>query len=144
MGYDSTAEVSRQRHGGKHSYAAQFAEVAVSDVTGEVRVRRMLGVFAAGRILNPRTTRSQFLGAMTMGLGMALMEECALDEAVGASSTTTWPSTTCRCADVGEIGLVGTPAAIANAVRHACGVRVRELPVRLDRVLAGLRAQRGR
>ena len=122
----------------------------------------MLGVFAAGRIINPRTARSQLIGGMTMGLSMALLEESTWTPSSATTSTTTSPSTTCRVnADVrdieahwveehdphlnpmgskgiGEIGIVGAAAAVANAVFHATGVRFRELPLRPDRVLAAL------
>jgi xanthine dehydrogenase YagR molybdenum-binding subunit len=143
-----------------HAYGAQFAEVAVDMDTGEIRVPRLLGVFAAGRILNPVTARSQLIGGMTMGLSMALHEETVLDPASGdyvnhdlagyhvaanadvQSINAAWvedesgelnPS---GVKGVGEIGIVGTAAAIANAVWHATGLRVRDLPLRLDRVLA--------
>ncbi|MFF9896889.1 xanthine dehydrogenase family protein molybdopterin-binding subunit [Streptomyces longispororuber] len=142
----------------RHSYGAQFAEVAVDAATGEVRVRRMLGIFAAGRIVNPLTARSQLVGGMTWGLSMALHEEAVRD---AASGTHVGPDLAgyhfAAHADVprieadwvedaddedpvgikgiGEIGIVGAAAAIANAVWHATGVRHRNLPIRPDRVL---------
>ncbi|MEU6125369.1 xanthine dehydrogenase family protein molybdopterin-binding subunit [Streptomyces sp. NPDC047123] len=146
----------------RHSFGAHFAEVGVDTVTGEVRVRRLLGVFAAGRILNSRTARSQFVGAMTMGLGMALTEGSTMDAAFGDFAESDLASYHVPAhADVpeieahwieeddtrlnpmgskgiGEIGIVGTAAAIGNAVHHATGVRQRELPITPDRVLAVL------
>ncbi|MDI5972577.1 xanthine dehydrogenase family protein molybdopterin-binding subunit [Streptomyces sp. SL13] len=142
----------------RQSYGAQFAEVAVDTGTGEVRVRRMLGMFAAGRIVNPLTARSQLVGGMTMGLSMALHEEGARDEALGALVNSDFAgyhisahadvpdieadwvedvddSNPSGIKGVGEVGIAGTAAAIANAVWHATGVRHRALPVRLDRVL---------
>jgi xanthine dehydrogenase YagR molybdenum-binding subunit len=127
--------------------------------TGEVRVPRMLGVFAAGRIVNARTARSQFIGGMTMGVGMALHEESTMDREFGDYLNHDLAQYHVpACADVvdvevawideqdthlnpvgtkgiGEIGIVGTAAAVANAVHHATGVRVRTLPIRLDRLL---------
>ncbi|MFG2286757.1 xanthine dehydrogenase family protein molybdopterin-binding subunit [Streptomyces sp. NPDC048595] len=146
----------------RHSFGATFAEVQVDTVTGEVRVRRLLGVFAAGRILNSRTARSQFIGGMTMGLGMALMEGSGLDPAFGDFAECDLASYHVpACADVprieaywldeedphlnpmgskgiGEIGIVGTAAAVANAVRHATGVRLRDLPLTPDKLLPHL------
>ncbi|QJT05892.1 xanthine dehydrogenase family protein molybdopterin-binding subunit [Streptomyces asoensis] len=146
----------------RHAFGAHFAEVAVDTVTGEVRVRRLLGVYAAGRILNPRTARSQFVGGMTMGLGMALTEGSTLDAAFGdftesdlaayhVPSHADVPDIEAHWIDeddphlnplggkgIGEIGIVGTAAAIGNAVHHATGVRFRELPLTPDRVLTGL------
>jgi xanthine dehydrogenase YagR molybdenum-binding subunit len=143
----------------RHSFGAQFAEVAVDIATGEVRVRRMLGVFAAGRIVNPLTARSQFVGGMTWGLSMALHEEALRDLAsgghVGADLAgyhvathadvplleAHWledpdPDDPVGIKGIGEIGIVGAAAAIANAVWHATGVRHRNLPIRPDRVLS--------
>ncbi|MFD7246991.1 xanthine dehydrogenase family protein molybdopterin-binding subunit [Streptomyces massasporeus] len=146
----------------RHAFGAHFAEVAVDTVTGEVRVRRLLGVYAAGRILNARTARSQFVGGMTMGLGMALTEGSTMDAAFGDFTESDLASYHVPAhADVaeieahwvdeedsrlnpmgskgiGEIGIVGTAAAIGNAVHHATGVRFRELPLTPDRVLTGL------
>ncbi|MFF5313015.1 xanthine dehydrogenase family protein molybdopterin-binding subunit [Streptomyces massasporeus] len=146
----------------RHAFGAHFAEVAVDTVTGEVRVGRLLGVYAAGRILNARTARSQFVGGMTMGLGMALTEGSTMDTAFGDFTESDLASYHVPAhADVaeieahwvdeedsrlnpmgskgiGEIGIVGTAAAIGNAVHHATGLRFRELPLTPDRVLTGL------
>ncbi|MFI0241078.1 xanthine dehydrogenase family protein molybdopterin-binding subunit [Streptomyces sp. NPDC016845] len=145
----------------RHSFGAHFAEVSVDTVSGEVRVRRLLGVYAAGRILNPRTARSQFIGAMTMGLGMALTEHSTMDPAFGdftecdlasyhMPAHADVPAIEAYWVDeddphvnpmgskgIGEIGIVGTAAAIGNAVHHATGVRFRELPLTPDRILTG-------
>lgn len=146
----------------RRAFGAQFAEVTVDVDSGEVRVRRLLGVFATGRILNARTARSQFIGGMTMGLSMALMEHSTMDPAFGDFAERDLASyhvaTAADVRDVeavwleeedeqlnpmgskgiGEIGIVGTAAAVANAVHHATGVRVRRLPLLPDAVLAGL------
>jgi xanthine dehydrogenase YagR molybdenum-binding subunit len=148
------------------SFGAQFAEVRVDVDTAEIRVPRLTGVFAAGRILNARLARSQITGAMTMGISMALFEEGVLDPAFGdivnhdlaqyhvaanadvgtidvafldEHDETLGPA---GAKGLGEIGIVGTAAAIANAVYDATGVRVRDLPIRLDKILAGLPAER--
>jgi xanthine dehydrogenase YagR molybdenum-binding subunit len=145
-----------------HAYGAQFVEASVDADTGEIRVPRMLGVFAAGRIINPRTARSQFLGGMTMGLSMALHEQSVVDPRQGhvvnhdlaeyhISTCADSPRLEAYWLDehdpyvnpmgskgIGEIGIVGTAAAVVNAVWHATGVRVRDLPVTLDKLLPGL------
>jgi len=145
-----------------HAFGAQFVEAQVHADTGEIRVPRLLGVFAAGRIINPRTARSQFIGGMTMGLSMALHEQSVLDSRFGHVVNHDFADYhITACADVGdvqahwidehdphvnamgskgigEIGIVGTAAAVVNAVYHATGVRVRDLPVTLDKVLAQL------
>ncbi|WP_067170058.1 xanthine dehydrogenase family protein molybdopterin-binding subunit [Microtetraspora niveoalba] len=142
-----------------HSFGAQFAEVRVDADTGEIRVPRMLGVFSAGRIVNPRTARSQFIGGMTMGLSMALHERGVLDHRTGHVVNHDFAeyhiATHADVVDVdavwleeedahagplgargiGEIGIVGAPAAIANAVHNATGVRVRDLPITPDLLL---------
>lgn len=159
---DTAEEAGRESPYARHAFGAQFAEVDVDSVTGEVRVRRLLGVFAAGRVLSGRTARSQFIGGMTMGLGMALTESSTLDPAFGDFAERDLASYHVPvCADVqaveahwldeedphlnpmggkgiGEIGIVGTAAAIANAVHHATGVRLRELPLTPDRLLPHL------
>ncbi|MER7479280.1 xanthine dehydrogenase family protein molybdopterin-binding subunit [Streptomyces sp. NPDC126510] len=146
----------------RHAFGAHFAEVSVDTVTGEVRVVRLLGVYAAGRILNARTARSQFVGGMTMGLGMALTEGSTMDAAFGDFTESDLASyhvpvhadvaeidahwldeedsrlNPMGSKGIGEIGIVGTAAAIGNAVHHATGVRLRELPLSPDRVLTGL------
>jgi xanthine dehydrogenase YagR molybdenum-binding subunit len=157
---DTTALIAALGQQERQSHGAQFAEVAVDPATGEVRVRRLLGIFAAGRIVNPLTTRSQLIGGMTMGLSMALHEEGLRDETSGGQVNADFagyhfashadvpdieagwvadhdPSNPAGIKGVGEVGIVGTAAAIANAVWHATGVRHRSLPIRLDRVLEG-------
>ncbi|GHF21120.1 xanthine dehydrogenase family protein molybdopterin-binding subunit [Streptomyces morookaense] len=142
----------------RHAYGAQFAEVAVDPGTGEIRVRRMLGIFAAGRIVNPLTARSQLTGGMIWGLSAALHEEGIRDAASGAlvnadlagyhyaahadvpAIEADWlddpdPDDPVGIKGIGEIGAVGSAAAVANAVWHATGVRHRDLPIRPDRVL---------
>ncbi|NIJ11313.1 xanthine dehydrogenase YagR molybdenum-binding subunit [Saccharomonospora amisosensis] len=145
-----------------HAFGAQFAEVHVNIDTGEVRVPRLLGVFAAGRIVNPRTARSQFIGGMTMGLSMALHEQSILDDRFGftvnhdlaeyhVSGYADVGSVEAYWLDehdpyvnpmgtkgIGEIGIVGTAAAIANAAHHATGVRVRDLPITVDKFLQSI------
>jgi xanthine dehydrogenase YagR molybdenum-binding subunit len=159
---DTRAYVKGRAELARHAFGAQFAEVRVDVDSGEVRVARMLGVFAAGRIVNPRTARSQLLGGMTMGLSMALLEESVLDLEFGDYLNHDLAQYHVPvCADVldieaawideddphlnpmgtkgvGEIGIVGAAAAVANAVYHATGVRFRDLPIRPDRVLERL------
>lgn len=146
----------------RHSFGAHFAEVTVDTVTGEVRARRLLSVFAAGRILNTRTARSQFIGGMVMGLGMALTESSTMDAAFGdfaerdlasyhVPAHADVPAIEAHWIDeddphlnpmgskgIGEIGIVGMAAAVGNAVHHATGIRFRELPLTPDRVLTAL------
>ena len=141
------------------TFGAHFVEVAVDAATGEIRVRRMLAVCAAGRILNPKSARSQVIGAMTMGVGAALMEELAVDKKLGFFvnhdlagyevpvhadiphqeviflDETDPISSPMKAKGVGELGLCGVSAAIANAVYHATGVRVRDYPLTLDKLL---------
>jgi xanthine dehydrogenase YagR molybdenum-binding subunit len=142
-----------------YTFGAQFAEVRVNEDTGEVRVPRLLGVFDAGRIVNPKTARSQLLGGMTWGLSMALHEHSIMDPRFGhvvnqdfagyhiaahadvGSVEAYWLDEQDTYFDpigakgIGEIGIVGTAAAIANAVHHATGTRVRDLPITLDKLL---------
>jgi len=144
------------------TFGAHFVEVAVDSATGEVRVRRMLAVCAAGRILNPKAARSQVIGAMTMGVGGALMEDLVVDKRRGFFANhdlagyevpvhadiphqevifldeTDPISSPMKAKGVGELGLCGVAAAVANAVYNATGVRVRDYPVTLDKLLDGL------
>jgi xanthine dehydrogenase YagR molybdenum-binding subunit len=123
-----------------HAFGACFAEARVDADTGEVRIPRMTGVFAAGRIINPKTARSQFIGGMTWGLGMALHEESLVDARFGHVQNHDFASYHIPTNDdpyvnpmgakgIGEIGIVGSSAAVANAVYHATGIRVRDLPI---------------
>ncbi|WP_395758134.1 xanthine dehydrogenase family protein molybdopterin-binding subunit [Streptomyces althioticus] len=156
---DTTAAIAALAAKERHTWGAQFAEAAVDVTTGEVRVRRMLGVFAAGRIINPLTARNQLVGGMTWGISMALHEEAVRDPASGAlygadlagyhvathadvppEVEAVWvddhdPDDPVGIKGIGEVGIVGAAAAVANAVWHATGVRHRGLPIRPDRVL---------
>lgn len=154
MEYGDLAEKYQQS-----TFGAHFVEVGVHAATGEIRVRRMLAVCAAGRILNPKAARSQVIGAMTMGAGAALMEELAVDKRFGffvnhdlagyevpvhadiphqdvifldETDPTTSPM---KAKGVGELGICGVAAAVANAVYNATGVRVRNYPVTLDKLI---------
>jgi xanthine dehydrogenase YagR molybdenum-binding subunit len=141
------------------SFGSHFVEVAVHAHTGEVRIRRMLAVCAAGRILNPKTARSQIIGAMTMGVGAALMEELAVDTRYGFFVNHDLAgyevpvhadiphqevvfldevdplSSPMKARGVGELGICGVAAAVANAIYNATGVRVRDYPMTLDKLL---------
>ena len=146
------------------TFGAHFVEVGVDGDTGEVRVRRMLAVCAAGRILNPKAARSQVIGAMTMGVGAALMEALVVDKRAGFFvnhdlagyevpvhadiphqdviflDETDPMSSPMKAKGVGELGICGVAAAIANAVYNATGVRVRDYPLTLDKLLRELPA----
>jgi xanthine dehydrogenase YagR molybdenum-binding subunit len=143
----------------QQSYGAHFAEVGVNDVTGEIRLRRMLGVFTAGRILNAKTARSQAIGGMTFGVGAALMEAIVIDKRDGwfvnnnlaeyhVAAHADIPvldaifivesddrSSAMKSKGIGELGICGAGAAIANAVYNATGIRIRDYPLTLDKVL---------
>jgi xanthine dehydrogenase YagR molybdenum-binding subunit len=146
------------------TFGAHFVEVAVDAATAEVRVRRMLAVCSSGRILNPKSARSQVIGAMTMGVGAALMEDLVVDKRIGyfvnhdlalyevpvhadiphqdvifldENDPMTSPL---KAKGVGELGICGVGAAVANAIYNATGVRVRDYPVTLDKMLAKLPA----
>ena len=151
------AELGKQYQ--QSTFGAHFVEVAVDAYTAEVRVRRMLAVCASGRILNPKSARSQVIGAMTMGVGGALMEELAVDTRLGFFvnhdlagyevpvhadiphqdviflDETDPMSSPIKAKGVGELGLCGVGAAIANAIYNATGVRVRDYPVTLDKLI---------
>ena len=149
----------------QHTYGAQFCEVGVDVATGEVRLRRMFGVFAAGRILNPKTAKSQITGGMIWGIGAALTESNPVDPRYGSFVNQDMASYLAPThadivnvdsmfldeADdkanpmgikgVGELGICGTGAAIANAIYNATGVRLRDYPMTPDKVLEGLIAK---
>ena len=146
------------------TFGAHFVEVRVDAATGETRVKRMLAVCAAGRILNPKTARSQVIGAMTMGVGAALSEHLVVDRSAGFFvnhdlagyevpvhadiphldvvflDETDPMSSPMKAKGVAELGICGVAAAIANAIHHATGVRVRDYPVTLDKLLDHLPA----
>jgi len=144
------------------TFGAHFVEVGVDMATGETRIRRMLAVCAAGRILNPITARSQVIGAMTMGAGGALLEELAVDTRRGFfvnhdlagyevpvhadiphqdvifMDEADPMSSPMKAKGVGELGLCGVSAAIANAIHNATGIRARHYPITLDKLIGGL------
>ncbi|MFD0912431.1 aldehyde oxidoreductase molybdenum-binding subunit PaoC [Methylophilus luteus] len=144
------------------TFGAHFVEVAVDAYTGETRIRRMLAVCAAGRILNPKTARSQVIGAMTMGVGAALMESLEVDKRYGYFvnhdlagyeipvhadiphqevifiEETDPISSPMKAKGVGELGICGVAAAISNAIYNATGVRVRDYPVTLDKLIVNM------
>jgi xanthine dehydrogenase YagR molybdenum-binding subunit len=147
----------------QYSYGAHFAEVAVDATTGEVRLRRMLGVFDAGRILNAKTARSQLIGGMIWGVSSALHEDGVIDQRFGSFVNNDLAgyhvpvhadipvgvdaimltgfddkSSALGSKGVGELGICAAGAAVANAVYNACGVRVRDYPITPDKVLDGL------
>ena len=164
-GMEATGEIKPGAMNTKFSqqaYGAHFAEVGVDQDTGEVRLRRMLGVFAAGRILNEKTAKSQATGAMIWGVGAALHEHAVIDPRYGyfvnhdlgeyhVPAHADIPAIEAhflqeiddktnplKIKGVGELGICGAGAAIANAVYNACGVRVREFPITLDKIIAAL------
>lgn len=142
----------------QHAYGAHFAEVRVHHLTGEVTLVKMVGAFAAGKIVNPKTARSQFMGGMIFGIGMGLTEQNIVDERSGKfmlrdlaeyhvpvnkdvpeieivfveeKDSIVNPAGT---KGIGEIGNVGSAAAIANAVFNATGIRIRDLPITPDKL----------
>ncbi len=164
-GFEATGAAARgetYKTFSQHAYGAHFAEAAVDIDTGEVRLRRMLSVFAAGKILNPKTARSQMIGGMIWGIGSALTEAAMLDPRYGHFVNHDLAEyqvpvhadimdidaifldedddkgNPLGIKGIGELGNCGANAAVVNAVYNACGVRVRELPVTLDKVLAGM------
>jgi len=154
---EAPAPIENQ-HWSMHSYSALFCEARVNAVTGEARIARFLGSFDCGRILNAKTAASQFRGGIIMGIGLALMEETAFDERSGRIMNPSladyhmpahldlpaidvmWldipdPHTPMGARGIGEIGITGTGAAVANAIHNATGKRIRDLPITLDKLL---------
>ncbi|TXM95386.1 xanthine dehydrogenase family protein molybdopterin-binding subunit [Methylobacterium sp. WL116] len=151
-----------------YSFGAHFAEVGVDRDTGEIRLRRMLGVFTGGRILNAKTARSQAIGGMTFGVGAALMEDAVIDPRtatyvnhdlaeyhvpvhadIPAMDAVFLPerddkANPLKSKGLGELGICGAGAALANAVYNATGIRIRDYPLTLDKVLKGFEEQEGR
>ena len=141
------------------SFGAQFAEVRVDADLGQVRVSRMVGAFDPGRILNAKTARSQFMGGIVWGISMALYEDTVYDERLGrivnnnlaeyhvptnmdvGTIDVMWVNeeddhvSPIGAKGIGEIGITGSAAAIANAIYHATGKRVRDLPITPDKLL---------
>jgi len=155
----NTAETAEGKAYSKHAFGAQFAEVRVDPDLGIIRVNRLVGAFDCGHILNAKTARSQLIGGITFGVGMALLEETHVDAASGrivnanvaeyllpvnadipAIEAIVVPnddhlSNSIGAKGIGELPMVGVAAAIANAVYHATGVRVRKVPIRIEDVL---------
>ncbi len=153
---------SMEKEYSQQSYGAHFVEVAVNMDTGEPRLRRMLGVFTAGRILNEKTARSQAIGGMTFGIGAALEEDLVMDDRFGMFVNHDMAeyhvpvhadavnidavflpeiddrTNPLKSKGVGELGICGAGAAVANAIYNACGVRVRDYPLTLDKIIAGM------
>jgi xanthine dehydrogenase YagR molybdenum-binding subunit len=146
---------TRRAHAG--GYAAHFVEVHVDPDLGTIRVARVVSAVDGGRILNPKTARSQIVGGIAMGIGMALLENAVSDRTGRVVTTSLADYVVAANADVrdidvlfvgqpdsmtpigtkgiGELSIVGMAAAIANAVYHATGTRVRSLPISIERVL---------
>jgi len=144
-----------------HAFGAQFAEVRVDPDLGTIRVSRWVGAFDCGRLLNAKTARSQLVGGIVFGIGMALLEETRVDAATGrivnaniaeyllpvnadvpdirtiAIQSVDPVADPLGAKGIGELPMVGVAPAIANAVYHATGVRVRDLPIRIEDVLVG-------
>jgi xanthine dehydrogenase YagR molybdenum-binding subunit len=159
VGEDSIEYGDLEKKYQESTFGSHFVEVAVDSFTGEIRVRRMLAVCASGRILNPKSARSQVIGAMTMGVGAALMEELAVDKRYGFFVNHDLAlyevpvhldiphqdvifldevdpiSSPMKAKGVGELGICGVGAAVANAIYNATGVRVRDYPITLDKFL---------
>jgi xanthine dehydrogenase YagR molybdenum-binding subunit len=167
VGEDKIEFVSSEEKYLQYTFGAHFVEVGVDSLTAETRVRRMLAVCSAGRILNPKSARSQIIGAMTMGVGAALMEDLVVDKRVGffvnhdlasyevpvhadiphqevvfldGEDPTLSPM---KAMGVGELGICGAAAAVANAIYNATGFRVRDYPITLDKRLARLNLRTG-
>src|SRR3984893_9860620 len=167
-GMDADGEIQPGRNNkdfSQQSYGAHFAEVGVDVDTGEVRLRRMLGVFTAGRVLNAKTARSQAIGGMIFGVGAALGEAMALDPRFGCFVNHDLAeyhvpvhadipevdaiflpefdnqSNPLKSKGIGELGICGAGASLANAIYNACGARIRDYPITLDKVLSFLPIQ---
>jgi xanthine dehydrogenase YagR molybdenum-binding subunit len=160
--YEGSGAMTGGAHGDKLRYAlgAEFVEVRVHALTREIRVPRLVGAFAAGRIMNPRTARSQYLGGMIWGVGSALHEATEIDPRnaryvndnladylipvnadIGQVEIILVPErdpdlNPAGVKGLGELANVGTAAAVCNAVHHATGIRIRQLPIRIEKLLS--------
>jgi xanthine dehydrogenase YagR molybdenum-binding subunit len=163
---DTEDDIAQRDAMARHTFGAQFAAVRVDIDTGQVKVDRMLGVFAAGRIINRRTAQSQYYGGMIMGLGQALLERSEIDPRFGdfanhdlasyhVASHADVPQlevvmleeedrspNPIRAKGIGELSQIGAAAAIANALHHATGARFRSIPIRIEDVRAALHLRR--
>jgi xanthine dehydrogenase YagR molybdenum-binding subunit len=157
---NGAADPAAQSAYAMHAHGAVFAEVKVDPDLGQVRVSRLVGAFAAGRVINPRLVRSQLFGGMIWGVSFALHEQAVVDSRSGRPMNANLaeyhipvnadvPSLEAILVEerdphvnalgikgVGEIGVTGTAGAVANAVWHATGIRVRKFPITLDRLIA--------
>ncbi|MEI9983528.1 MAG: xanthine dehydrogenase family protein molybdopterin-binding subunit [Aliidongia sp.] len=155
----SAADPAAQANYAMHAHGAVFAEVKIDPELGQIRVTRLVGAFAAGRVINPRMVRSQYYGGMIWGVSFALHEQAVMDRRSGRPMNADLaeyhvpvnadiPSLDAILVEeadphvnalgikgVGEIGITGTAGAIANAVWHATGIRVRRFPITLDRLI---------
>jgi xanthine dehydrogenase YagR molybdenum-binding subunit len=156
----SAAPGDEKQHYSMHSFGAQFVEVRIDPLLREIRVSRCVGAFATGRVLNAKTARSQAMGGIVFGIGMALLERTEVDPNIGRVTNPNVAEYLMPVnADIpeietifieehdrlinpigvkglGELPIVGVAAAVANAVWHATGIRVRHLPIRLEHILA--------
>jgi xanthine dehydrogenase YagR molybdenum-binding subunit len=156
---ESVASGDEQKKYAFYSFGAQFCEVEVNQWTCEIRVKRVTSIIDIGTVVNPKTARNQIIGGIVFGIGMALLEGSHLDEATGRYANANFadylvatnadvpyidvhfigqPDTIFNPIGVrgaGEIGVTGTPAAIANAVYNATGRRVRDFPITLEKLL---------
>ncbi len=157
----AAADPAAQERYAMHAHGAVFAEVKVDPELGQIRVSRLVGAFAAGRIVNPRLVQSQYFGGMIWGVSFALHEHAVIDPGSGRTMNANLaeyhvpvnadlPSIEAILVEehdphvnalgikgVGEIGITGTAGAVANAVWHATGMRVRKFPITLDKLLGG-------
>jgi xanthine dehydrogenase YagR molybdenum-binding subunit len=156
---ETTNSVDEDKEHARNTHSAVFAEVKIDEELGVIRVTRVVSAVAAGRILNPKTAGSQIMGGVVWGIGMALHEETLVDHTFGRPMNANIAEyhvpvnadvhdievifveepdeliNPLGIKGVGEIGIVGVAAAIANAVYHATGKRVRDLPITLDKLL---------
>jgi len=156
---EQTSPNPESKNYSKHSFGAIFVEVAVDELLAEIKIRRCVGVYSVGRILNLKTARSQVVGGITWGIGMALMEKTVMDANQGRIVSANLSDylipvhadipnievlfleeedayvNALGTKSLGELPIVGVAAAISNAVYHATGKRIRDLPITPDKLL---------